>query len=121
MRDHIDSAYEKIDVVGGKLQYNYKCHLNAVHYAMKRGDKKVALVMYLPKGSTLPVVHFVNYHKGKFIDNTVGFWACDYQYRFVRWVHRNEFRDITTVLKDTKRFFTDQATPLEKAFGDISI
>jgi hypothetical protein len=102
------------------LHFNYRCHFNAVHYAKKNNDEKIALVTYREEGDTLPCVHFVNYHGEKFIDNTLGFWACKCEYRFIRWVNECEFLDISDVLNDTKRMFKEMGRPLERLFGDLS-
>ena len=118
IREYIDSAYKRINVFPGKLHFNYKCHLNAVHYAIKKKDKKIALVTYRERQTKQPYVHFVNYHKGKFIDNTVGYWAFSYEYRFIRWVGVNEFDNAVDVLLDTQEFFKNKATFLQKLFAD---
>jgi hypothetical protein len=121
MRDHIDSTYERINVSPGKIHYNYRCHLNAVHYARKKKDKKLALVLYRENNSEHYSVHFVNYHNKVFVDNTIGYWAKSYEYRFIRWVNENEYDSVMHILSDTKRVFIDKGTFLEKLFGDLSI
>jgi hypothetical protein len=119
VRDYCDSQYEIIDVVAGDIHYNYKCHLNATHYAIENSDKKYAMVVYRQNNAQLPSVHFINYHEDTFIDNTIGHWCIQYEYRFIRWIPEKEFYDAVHLLRDTKKFFSDMATPLQKLYGEI--
>lgn len=121
MRDYVDSQYEMIEVVSGEIHYNYKCHLNSTHHAIKNKDEKLALVMYREKDTQLPCVHFVNYTKGKFVDNTIGNWSERFEYRFIRWVPESEFYSTPHILVDTQKVFKDMATFWQKYFGDIAV
>lgn len=85
----IISKYKKIEVLPGKCRFNFRCHNNAVHEAIRNKDEKIAVVFYLDDGG--PVLHFVNYRDGKFIDNTLGEWAAFNPYYFVRWIEAQQF------------------------------
>lgn len=119
IRKYCESQYKKINVIPGDCHFNYRCHKEAVHYALKNNDKKIALVVYRNFKESLPCVHFLNYHDKKFVDNTIGYWCNMHEYRFIRWIPVEEFWDATSILADTKQFFRNMATPLEKLLGDI--
>jgi len=120
VRDFCDSQYEIIDVKAGDIHYNYKCHLNATHYAIRNSDEKLALVVYRENEKLLPCVHFINYHDNKFIDNTIGEWCVKFEYRFIRWVPKEEFFSTPNILDDTQKVFRDMTVFPQKVFGDIN-
>lgn len=95
VRDKIASEHEKIEIKPGKCRYNYKCQMNAVHEASKKGHKKLAMVVYFH--DDFPVIHFVNYKKGVFTDNTLGQWSTQYDYFFIKWIKNEEFWEINTI------------------------
>ena len=92
---YIISKYNKIEVKAGKLRYNFRCHNNSVHFAKRKGDKKLAMVVYIEDG--YPIVHFINYSKKQFIDNTLGEWATQVDYYFIKWIKEEDYFDIFTV------------------------
>ena len=87
--------YKKIKVKAGKCRYNFRCQYNSVHEAKKRKHKKLAMCIYLNDG--YPIIHFINYHKGKFIDNTLGEWSSRVDFYFVRWITDEEMWQIDTI------------------------
>lgn len=93
--NYIISKYSKIKVKPGKCRYNFRCHNNAVHDAKRKNDKKLAMVVYL--ADSYPIVHFINYHNKKFVDNTLGEWTTQYDYYFVKWIKNEDMWDIFTV------------------------
>lgn len=94
--DHIVSKYNKIKVKSGKCRYNFRCQMNAVHEAKKHKHKKIAMCVYMDEG-TYPIIHFINYHKGKFIDNTLGEWSSQYDYYFIRWIEDEDMWNVNHV------------------------
>jgi len=118
VRDHCDSQYERIQVKPGDLHLYWKCHYVATHYAIENDHEKLALVTQREKQHTLPVIHFVNFDGKDFIDNSMGHWVNSYEYRFVRWVPKEEFYDTVYILGDTKKFFQKMATFFQRRFGD---
>ena len=120
VRDYCDSQYELIAVTSGDINFYYKCHLISTHYAINEGHEKLALIVSRDKKNLLPVVHFVNYDGEKFIDNSLGCWSRDQEYRFIRWVGKDEFWDTPTILTDTKKFFSNMASVFVKKFWNIS-
>lgn len=99
--EHVTSKYNKIKVKAGKCRYNFYCHANAVHEAKKHKHKKLAMCVYIDDG--YPIVHFVNYNKGKFIDNTLGEWSQQHDYYFIKWVKEDEMWDIFNIHTSFKK------------------
>lgn len=95
IKNYIVSKYSKIEVKPGKCLWNYQCHRNSVNFAKKRHQKKIAMCVYID--GSYPIVHFLNYHKGVFTDNTLGQWTTQYEYYFVKWIYREDYFDIFTV------------------------
>lgn len=82
--NHIISKYNTIKVESGKCRYNYRCQMNSVHEAKKNKHKKLAMCVCEQNGGIF--IHFINYHKGKFIDNTLGQWSKQQNYYFIKWI-----------------------------------
>lgn len=101
--NHILATYTKIVVKPGILRYNFKCHKNCVHDAKRKGDKRIAMCVYLEYGQ--PVIHFLNYHKGEFIDNTLGFWTERYDHYFVKWIDEEDFYQVDTIFGNLRTHF----------------
>lgn len=93
--DYIISRYKTIKVKPGKCLWNFRCSLNSVHFARKKKDKKIAMCVYVDSGT--PIIHFLNHHKGEFIDNTLGEWSDCYNYYFIRWIDKKDFWDVNVV------------------------
>lgn len=87
--------YKKIEVKAGKCRYNFRCQYNSVHEAKKNKHKKLAMCIYLDDG--YPIIHFINYNKGKFVDNTLGEWSSRVDFYFVRWITDEEMWQIDTI------------------------
>lgn len=99
IRERIISNHNKVEVVSGKCRYNYKCHMNAVHDALEKGDKKVAMCVCVGTDGGV-FIHFINYRKGVYTDNTLGKWSEHYEYYFIRWIGKKEFWSINTIFGD---------------------
>ena len=103
--DYILANYEKINVESGKCRYNFKCHFNAVHEAKKNGHEKIAMCMYIDEG--YPIIHFVNYFEGKYVDNTLGQWTKLNDYYFVKWISDDQMWAVDEIFgafrKDLRR------------------
>jgi hypothetical protein len=95
IRNKIVAEHNLIEVKPGKCRYNFKCQMNAVHEADKKGDKKIAMCVYLDNG--YPIIHFINYRKGKFVDNTLGQWSTLQKYYFIKWIHEDEFWNVDNI------------------------
>lgn len=98
--NHIIAKYDKIDVKAGKCRFNYRCHNNAVHTAVRKKHKKIAVCVYID--GNYPIVHFINYHKDKFVDNTLGEWTTQYDYYFIKWIEYDDFFNVFTVFDALK-------------------
>jgi hypothetical protein len=89
---NIISKYNTIEVNPGKCRYNFRCQYNAVHEAKKHNHKKIAMCVYMDDGQ--PIIHFINYNKGKFVDNTLGQWSKCYNYYFIKWIDKEDLWDV---------------------------
>lgn len=92
---HTENTYKKIEVASGKCRYNYRCQMNATHEAIKGSHKKLAMVICTENG--WPYIHFINYNKGVFTDNTLGHWSAMQDYYFVRWIKEKEFYGVNEI------------------------
>jgi hypothetical protein len=117
IRDKIVSENKKITVVPGKCRWNYRCHMNAVHESIKHKHKKIAMVMYMYENGT-PIIHFVNYKKGKFIDNTLGEWCVEYQYYLIKFIEKEDFFNVGDIFDKYRDHLQNCLTPLTKFFNN---
>ena len=102
--DKIVADYKVIEVEPGTCRYNYQCCHNAINDAIKNGDKKIAVCFY-DDGNTV-TLHFINYHKGKFIDNTLGYWSTHQKYYFYRWIESDQFgKETIDIFRSIRRKF----------------
>ena len=96
---HLRGTKNKMDVKAGKCRFNYRCQMNAVNDAITQGHNKVAMCVYIDEG--YPIMHFVNVNKkGVFTDNTLGNWAVNYEYFFIKYIDDVDFFTINDVLID---------------------
>lgn len=93
--NYIVSNHERINVSPGLCRFNYKCHMNAVNDAITAGDEWVAMCVYIDNG--YPIIHFINIHDGKYVDNTLGEWSSKYNYYLIRSISKDEFWDIDDI------------------------
>lgn len=101
--DDIVSRTERIEVHPGKCRYNFRCQMNAAHEAMKKGHKEIAMVVYMEDGDEDPIIHFVNYHKGRYIDNTLGQWSKMHEYYLIRKISANDFKNVQFIFSAYRR------------------
>lgn len=104
-KDKVFAECEKIKVLPGLCRYNFRCHNNAINDAIIDKDDKLAVVFYLQYGEV--VLHFVNYHKNKYIDNTLGQQANYQEYYFYRWITKDQFYfEALDVFDEIRKQFT---------------
>lgn len=96
VRDRIISTCKKIKVRSGKISWTYKCNLNSVHNAVKKKDSKIAMVMAYDSNN-FGVIHFINIHKGKYIDNTWGEWSRGYEYYLIKKIGKKDFFQVSSI------------------------
>jgi len=99
-KEKVLAELPKIKVKGGQCRYNFRCHNNAIHDAVKNKDEKVAVVIYFDNGT---ILHFVNFHKNEYIDNTLGFWTEKHDYYFLRWIGKDQFNNDALDIFDSIR------------------
>ena len=99
---YIRSTKDKIQVTGGAYLNQNKCHRNAVHFARKHNEDKIALVM-CTDSSDWVYCHFVNVNKeGEYIDNTMGtFTEYDGEdYYLIKTLDRSEFHEVGLIFNN---------------------
>jgi len=93
----VKSNYSLVEVKGGKILYNFRCHLNSVHYAIKNKHDRIAMVFYLVNNLEA-ILHFVNVNKkGELIDNTLGVWVEQYDVYLVEYIDKKDFLAIDNI------------------------
>ena len=107
--NHIISTCEKIDVISGTCRFNYMCHMNAVHDAINNKDTTIAMCVYIEDG--FPIIHFINIHEGKYIDNTLGNWSSRSDYYLVKIIKEDEFWNVQSIF-NSYRLEIEENRPL---------
>lgn len=92
--DELLATKERINVEPGKCRYNFRCQMNAAHEAMENKHESIALVVYLNYGKVDPIIHFINYHEGKYVDNTLGQWSKEHEYYLIRHIPKEDFTNV---------------------------
>ncbi len=120
IRKYIKATFKKIDVKAGKCRFNFRCQLNAVHEAIENSEDKVALIIYINKGSSECIVHFVNVDEnGIFTDNTLGHWSKCQDFYFIKYIDEKNFFSINNVLIEYKKFFRKQLNIVTRILSDV--
>lgn len=77
----IVKEFPQIYPKAGKCKYNFMCHMNSAHEAIKKGHSKLIVGFYIYNKQ--PILHFYNIDKnGKIIDNTLGIHTLGFQHYF---------------------------------------
>lgn len=97
IQECVVAKFSKIKVKPGVATINYKCQLNAVHHAIENRDSKIAITIYFDKA--YPIIHFVNYHNGQYIDNTWGHWSSQHEYFFIKFIDKEDFFAIDSIFE----------------------
>lgn len=115
---HLRATKNKIDVRHGKCRFNYKCQCNAVHEAINKKQSRVAMCMYID--GDYPIIHFVNVSKkGKFKDNTLGNWATNYEFFFIKYVDDVDYFNINDVFNSYSKELRNQLSFFTRLLSDI--
>lgn len=93
--DYIISTFNKISVQSGECRYNFRCQYNSVHEAKKNKHSKIAMCVYIEYG--YPIIHFINYNKEKFIDNTLGQWSSRLDFYFIKWIEDEDMWNVDDI------------------------
>ena len=112
-----------IKVNAGELRFNYKCHVNAWHHALKEDHEEIAAVFYQMPDTLRPSIHFVNYDGENYIDNTIGYLAESTSYYLIRMIPKIEFEKNQPwdYLQKFKEYYQSKATFMQRTFGDLSM
>lgn len=101
--DGIISTKERIEVESGKCRYNFRCQMNAAHEALKHKHKSLAMVVYMDNGEVDPIIHFINYNKGKYVDNTLGEWSQKHEYYLIRHISPEDFLNVNYIFTSYRK------------------
>jgi len=85
------------------------CHMNAVHDAINNKDTTIAMCVYIEDG--FPIIHFINIHEGKYIDNTLGNWSSRSDYYLVKIIKEDEFWNVQSIF-NSYRLEIEENRPL---------
>lgn len=101
--NHFKTNLNTIEVNSGICRYNFQCHMNAVHDAIVEGDSTIAMCVYIC--GKFPIIHFVKVDEktSKYIDNTLGQWSQYNEYRLIRLITKDEFRDIDLIFQNYRQ------------------
>lgn len=120
----VKSNCEKIDnnkFILRDIKCNRRCHLNSVQEALKDSSNEVILCMCIDSDS-MPFVHFINKYDEVYCDNTLGWVGKEYyEYYIIRKISPSEYKDVSSILKDTKRQYINKySTFIDKIFRRIN-
>ena len=122
IRNFVFDNYPKIKVSPGECVYNFRCHLNAVHHAIRNGHHHVAMVIYISKNSNKPSIHFVNINKeGKYTDNTVGEWSANFDYYLVSYIEKYRFFHIESEFTNYRKTLMKVPDPFIRFVANYSV
>lgn len=109
----------EIKVKSGKCRYNFRCQMNSVHEAMKKGDKQIAMVMCI-NDKDYPFIHFINIHKGEYVDNTLGVWTEKYSHFLIKTIDEQDFWSINTMFGNYEDYLQSCIPFYLRWFSDIT-
>jgi hypothetical protein len=113
----IVATMPKIKVHPGVLRYNFRCHQNCVHDAINDSEDKIAMCFYIDNSH--PIIHFLNYDDGKYIDNTLGHWSSKYDFFFVRFIEKESFWDIGEIFDNYRKELRRKLPFLVRLFSNV--
>ncbi len=94
----------EINVRGGAYLNNSMCHQNAVHFAWKHNEDKIALVMTVDESDDWATLHFVNINNdGEYIDNTLGNLTgsfYDTKYYLIKIINKDNFKAVMSTFNE---------------------
>ena len=116
--NHLRATKNKIAVRSGKCRFNYKCQLNSVHEAINKKEKRIAMCVYIDFGQ--PIIHFINVtKKGKFTDNTLGNWASQYEYFFIKYIDDIDYFEVNSVFLKYRKELRKKLSLFTRVFSSI--
>lgn len=100
--DRVSTLYTLIPVESWEYNFNHRCHINAYHYAKKKGYDIASCICVSDKKVC---AHFINYDKKakKYIDNTVWEYRCYQRYYIVKHFTIEEFANPNAELTYLKK------------------
>lgn len=102
LHSYIKVNYENIVVREGKCRFNYKCHLNSIHEANRKGHSRIAMVVSFNSDS--PYIHFINVsNKGTYRDNTLGYWVYEQEMYLIKYVNKEDFKNIGNIFTNYRK------------------
>lgn len=97
----------KNKIIAGDCRFNYKCHLNSVHEAIKNNQDQIAICIYFNEVDDLIGLHFMNYNKetDMYIENTHGEFSQIFSYYFLEYLHKDFFWKTGIPFLNWRNFF----------------
>jgi predicted aldo/keto reductase-like oxidoreductase len=118
IKSYIASNFNLIDVIPGACRYNYRCHNNSVHEALRRKHKQIVMCIYIDNG--YPIIHFLNKDKkGSYYDNTLGEWCRYYDYYLIKTIKEREFVNVNNIFIDYRNSLRDRLPFLVKMLSTV--
>jgi hypothetical protein len=118
--EYVKGSYRPIKVVPGKLRFNFKCHLNAVHDAVEAGEDSIVMCIYFDADNE-PILHFLNKKGDVYTDNTLGYWSHENTYYFVREIPSSEFDNVGGAFTSLRSFLVSLVPWYYKIFQKVVI
>ena len=116
--NYLRGTKDKIAVQPGKCRFNNRCQYNAVHEAINKKEKRVAMCMYLDGNE--PIIHFLNVsEKGKFTDNTLGNWANNYEYFLIKYIDDVDYFIIDDVFTSYRKEINKQLSFFTRLMSNV--
>lgn len=99
--EKIRTTLEEIKPLPGDCRYNYNCHLNSVHCAVVDEQEFITVGFYLFINQ--PIIHFLNYKNGQFIDNTLGVHTSNFKHYLWKRIYKEDFNRINDVFIELRK------------------
>jgi hypothetical protein len=111
IKKYVITHYHKLDQREfelGEMNYNHRCHLNAVQKIREHKAEKIYSCIAIDKDNDWFCVHFINKTKDdKYVDHTWGWMYEQYDYYLIREIDKEEQNRIGNILMMTKEMLVD--------------
>jgi hypothetical protein len=97
----IISDLPEINVIPGECHYNFQCHHNSAHYALKNKHNFLTVGFYID--NNYPIIHFLNYINNDFVDNTLGEHTVKYKHYFLKKIHKEDFHEVDNIFGELRK------------------
>ena len=122
IKNMVITELPKIKVKSGLCRINFRCHLNAVHDALENKENTIAMCFHIEHGKNKqPIIHFINVNKkGKYIDNTLGYWSKINDYYLVRLIKKQEFLYIENIFGNYRKELNNKLPFIVRILSNVT-